>query len=137
MDSNIFAKTLRKNSTLAEQKLWKYLRRKDTGFKFRRQQAIGPYIVDFYCAAKRLIIELDGGQHTTEKDGARTAFLEQNGATILRFWNHDVLQNTDGVYYMVMRALGHDDFLSPSPAQALPGHPLSQGERGSIGTFCS
>ena len=75
------------------------------GFKFRRQVEIDGYIADFRCPEKRLIIEVDGGQHTPERDARRTAFLESQGFRILRFWNDDVLQNLDGVWTVIEEAL--------------------------------
>jgi hypothetical protein len=94
------------------------------GAKFRRQQPIGKYIVDFYCAKYKLIIELDGGQHTSEKDAPREQSLINNGATILRFWNNDVLQNTEGVYMKIIATITALSITSPSPVAALPRHPL-------------
>lgn len=94
------AKILRKHSTRAEVLLWSRLRSKQLGgIKFRRQQPIGSYIVDFVSFEKRIIIELDGGQHASQKqkDGLRDGQLKQYGYTVLRFWNNDVLENIDGV----------------------------------------
>jgi very-short-patch-repair endonuclease len=76
------------------------LRRKQLdGFRFRRQQPMGRYIVDFFCPEARLIIEIDGGQHMDRKkaDAVRTSWLEEKGYRVIRFWNNDVLANTDGV----------------------------------------
>jgi very-short-patch-repair endonuclease len=95
------ARKLRRNQTDAEKRLWSAIRNSQTGYKFRRQFPIEPYIVDFFCFEQKLIIELDGGQHTEEKDQERTYFLEQRDYRILRFWNHDVLGNIDGVLEMV------------------------------------
>jgi len=69
------------------------------GVKFRRQHAIGPYVVDFVCMGHRLIVEVDGGQHALQQDqdAARTRYLEDRGFTVVRFWNHDVLRDTDAV----------------------------------------
>ncbi len=97
-----FAKDLRKNSTEAEKLLWHYLRAKQFhGLKFRRQEIIGDYIVDFVCFAKKIVIELDGGQHAEEthtlKDQVRDQWLRNQGFTVLRFWNNDVLKNIEGV----------------------------------------
>jgi very-short-patch-repair endonuclease len=98
---------LRHSSTDAERKLWSILRsRQHGGAKFRRQAEIDGYIVDFLCPAKRLIIEFDGGQHSPERDGRRTAYLQNQGFRVIRFWNHDVLQNLDGVWMMIEEALG-------------------------------
>ncbi len=113
MPSNLtpLAKQLRTEMTDAERKLWHRLRAGQAGVKFRRQQPIGRYIVDFVCFEQKLIFELDGGQHADaiEKDGARTQWLESQGFTVLRFWNNDIMNNIEGV---LMRIL---DALSPSP----------------------
>ena len=95
-------KELRHNETQAEQIVWSWLRgNKLSGVKFRRQQPVGQYIVDFVSFNKKLIIEIDGGQHSLEgnkeNDGARTAWLESQGFRVLRFWNNDVSSNLDGV----------------------------------------
>jgi very-short-patch-repair endonuclease len=80
------SRQLRQAATEAEQKLWYYLRGgRLNGYKFRRQHAVPPYIVDFYCDAKRLVIELDGSQHNLQVDKARTRYLESQGLKILRF----------------------------------------------------
>ena len=96
------AKGLRKRSTDVEQLLWSRLRAgRFEGMKFRRQHPIGQYIADFVCLEKKLIIELDGGQHTLPdeilKDGQRDAWLEKEGYTVVRFWDNEVLTNTSGV----------------------------------------
>lgn len=94
------ARRLRKNQTDAEQCLWQRLRgRSLAGLKFRRQHPIGPYICDFVCVDQKLIIEIDGGQHTSnrEKDAARTAYLQSQGFRVVRFWNHEVLAATEAV----------------------------------------
>lgn len=72
------------------------------GVKFRRQQPIGPYIADFYSASLKLVIEADGGQHTSEKDAQRNTYMRDNGLTVLRFWNDDILQNEQGVYLTIL-----------------------------------
>lgn len=101
------ARNLRKNSTDAERHLWYYLRAGRLGFKFKRQVPIGAYIVDFVCLEKRLVIELDGGQHIDNKnyDTKRIDWLMTNGFKVLRFWNHDVFQQTPSVLEVVMSAL--------------------------------
>ena len=101
------ARNLRRRSTDAELKLWYYLRgrRQFEGAKFVRQEEIGPYITDFACRKLRLAIELDGGQHTPEIDAPRTEVIEAFGFRIIRFWNNDVLQNTDGVLEVVRREI--------------------------------
>ncbi|MEX5380796.1 endonuclease domain-containing protein [Acinetobacter towneri] len=97
-----FAKSMRHAATDAENLLWQLLRAKRfMELKFRRQQVIEPYIVDFYCHEIGLVIELDGGQHNTENgrayDVELTQFLEALGLTAVRYWNSDVLGRTDVV----------------------------------------
>ena len=100
------SRALRKNATDAERKLWSVLRRQQlNGFKFRKQVEIDGYIVDFLCAEQRLIIEVDGGQHSPARDARRTAFLQSQGFRLIRFWNNDVLQNLDGVWTTIEEAL--------------------------------
>lgn len=99
---------LRKEPTPAESKLWAYLRsRRLNGVKFRRQHAIGNYIVDFCAPRKKLIIELDGSQHLDQQeyDAQRTVFLESKGYRILRFWNNDVMNDTQTVLTVILEAL--------------------------------
>jgi len=106
---------LRKNQTDAERKLWRCLRARELGgFKFRRQYPIAPYIVDFICVEKRLIVEIDGGQHVTmtELDNTRTEFLNARGYRVLRFWNNEVLQQLDAVLARILDSLMHPH---PSP----------------------
>ncbi len=94
------ARLLRKQLTDTERLLWRYLRNRQLGsYKFRRQEIIGTYIVDFLCMETRLIIEADGGQHTENAayDDLRTKYLESEGYRILRFWNHEVFNNIDDV----------------------------------------
>jgi len=94
------ARTLRKALTPAESKLWAYLRKRQAGgVKFRRQHPIGPYITDFCSLSHRLVIEVDGSGHLnwTEYDARRTAYLEQRGYRVIRFWNHQVLNDIEEV----------------------------------------
>jgi very-short-patch-repair endonuclease len=93
--------------TPAERKLWSHLRSNQLGIDFRRQHAIGPYITDFCCIKKKLIIELDGGQHLEQEayDNERTTFLSSKGYRVLRFWNNDVLNDLDGVMHVILEAL--------------------------------
>jgi very-short-patch-repair endonuclease len=112
------ARALRKNPTEAEKLLWTQLRYWQVdGYKFRRQQPLGKYIVDFVCMEKRLIIELDGGQHAEQRDYdvERDAWLREQGFTVLRFWNNDVLQNINGVKDTILSELKSTPFLNPSP----------------------
>ena len=101
------ARRLRHSATDAERRLWFRLRTLVLPWKIRRQHPIGPYVVDFACPARKLAIELDGGQHAVqlEKDKARTEELARLGYRVIRFWNHDVLTNTDGVSEAIVRAL--------------------------------
>ena len=95
--------------TEAEKKLWFRLRLSQIGgHYFRRQVSIGNYAVDFACLKKKLIVEVDGGQHSWRKaeDDARTAELEARGYRVIRFWNNEVLENTDGVLLVIARTLG-------------------------------
>lgn len=98
MDILTKAKALRKNSTDIEKILWQKLRNRQlNGYKFKRQVPIGSYIVDFVCTAAKLIIEVDGGQHSEQidYDAKRTKFLESKNFTVVRFWNNEVLTNID------------------------------------------
>jgi very-short-patch-repair endonuclease len=114
----IRARQLRKNLTDAERLLWRRLRLWQVdGFKFRRQQPLENYIVDFVCLEKRLIIEVDGGQHAQQAnyDTDRDAWLRNQGFVILRFWNNDVLKNIDGVMEVIAKNLQSTPYLNPSP----------------------
>ena len=109
--ANERARTLRKNQTNAERKLWRKLRElKPMGFHFRRQAPVDRYIVDFICYSARLVIELDGGQHgqgdAPRMDSNRDAYLRNQGFDVLRFWNNDVFENTDGVMEVIGRKIG-------------------------------
>jgi very-short-patch-repair endonuclease len=101
---NSRARQLRVDATDAERRLWAVLRdRRLGGFKFRRQHRLGPFIVDFICFECRLIIEADGGQHADNKyDERRTAWLEQRGWRVVRYWNTDILANIEGVQEMIL-----------------------------------
>jgi very-short-patch-repair endonuclease len=97
-----FARHLRRNESDAERKLWSKLRsRQFQNLKFRRQQPLGKYIVDFVSFEKKIIIEVDGSQHmeprNNEKDMERTTYFEDEGYMVLRFWNNDILTNIEGV----------------------------------------
>lgn len=102
------AKAMRQEMSEAEAKLWQHLRAgRLNGHKFRRQQPMGNYIVDFMCVTPKLIVEADGGQHTEQAayDHARTAYLNSLGFTVLRFWNHEILQQTNDVLAEILRVL--------------------------------
>lgn len=101
---------LRKNLTLQEKKLWNIIRNKQiNNYKFLRQYIIGNYIVDFVCREKKLIIEIDGGQHNesskTEYDNKRTKYFESLGFKVLRFWNNEIDDNIEGVYEELLKYL--------------------------------
>ncbi len=100
------ARVLRNNSTEAEKYLWYLLRSENLGVKFRRQGIIGRHIVDFVCFERKLIIEVDGGQHANaDKDLTRDKWLKAQGYEVLRFWNNDVLSNRDGVMQKIVEFL--------------------------------
>jgi len=102
------ARQLRSAPTDAEIRLWSRIRRRQIGnFRFRRQHPIGPYVVDFFCPEAKLIVEVDGGQHAIREreDAERTQWLEQRGYSVLRFWNNEVLGNTEGVLLAIREAL--------------------------------
>ena len=101
------AAELRKNMTDAERKLWTYLERNQLGVPFRRQHAIGNFIVDFCCVKKKIIVELDGSQHLDlqEYDEDRTAYLKSRGYRVIRFWNNDVMNDINGVVLAITCAL--------------------------------
>ncbi len=115
------AKALRENSTKEEQKLWKYLKAKRLGgFKFRRQEPIGKYFVDFICFETKLIIELDGGHHNDaykkEYDFKRTQFLESCGFRIVRFWNNQIDNEMEKVLnYILQECRNRSPLLNPFP----------------------
>ncbi|MEW5972259.1 MAG: ATP-dependent RNA helicase HrpA [Pseudomonadota bacterium] len=133
-----FARSLRHNQTEAEQKLWQQLRaHRFEGAKFRRQHPLGPYVVDFVCLEKHLVIELDGGQHSEAEayDRQRDAWLEGQGFRVLRFWNNEVMQNLEGVLEAIRLALQSPSPQPPSPQgqEALLPSPRGgegRGERG-------
>ena len=114
------ARQLRKTATMAEVRLWSHLRRKQLdGFRFRRQHPLGSFIVDFFCPEARLVIEVDGGQHTEDNahDFARTEWLEARGYRVVRFWNSDVLSKTEDVLVAVLDALRARPRSLPSPSR--------------------
>jgi adenine specific DNA methylase Mod/very-short-patch-repair endonuclease len=132
-----FAREMRHAPTDAEQRLWYFLRdRRLGGYKFRRQHPVGNYIADFACIEGRLIVELDGGQHAElfqqEKDEAKTAFFTERGFRVLRFWNHQVLNDTQAVLEEILRVLEESPHPNPLPKgereMAHP-NPLPKGER--------
>ena len=120
-----FARSLRHGQTDAERKLWSVLRsRRFSGYKFRRQHPVGPYITDFCCPQKGLVVELDGGQHAgqIQRDIRRTHFLESQGYRVLRFWDNDVLKEPHSVFEVILRTLKSPRFGS-SPPSSCPSPP--------------
>ena len=113
------ARRLRREATDAELLLWRALREARPSIKVRRQHPIGPYVADFAIPACKLVIEIDGGQHTAavEADARRTEELNGRGYRVIRFWNNDVLDNLDGVLEMIVAAIverpPHPDPLPP------------------------
>lgn len=126
-------RTLRRNATETETLLWSRLRNRQLeGFKFRHQVWLGPFIADFYCKEAKLIIEVDGSQHSerAKYDHRRSEYLAQQGNRILRFWNNEVLENLDGVL-IAIRAELLSRVPSPSRPAAQAGPlPLPGRERG-------
>ncbi len=111
---------LRRNMTDAERKLWGMLRGRQMGdLKFRRQHPFEDYILDFVCLEKKIAVEIDGGQHqeSMTEDGIRTKALENAGFRVVRFWNHEVLQQPDAVVERIWQEVaGKKDPSSPLPS---------------------
>jgi len=95
--------------------MWRHLKGKRLeGFKFRRQEPIGNYVADFVCYEKRIIVEVDGGQHCREKDSERDKWFEGQGFKVLRFWNNEVLKNMQGVWEVIRKyCLPHPPLTPP------------------------
>ncbi len=111
------ARALRRRPTMAEQLLWTHLRNRGlAGAKFRRQAPVGPYVADFLCAEARLVVEVDGGQHAENAaDAARDAWLGENGYSVGRYWNNDVLGTIEGVLEdIAARLAGRAQPLTPT-----------------------
>jgi very-short-patch-repair endonuclease len=112
------ARTLRRDATEAERKLWQNLRQPP--FKqhhFRRQATIGPYFADFASHLLRMVIELDGGQHSdSTSDETRTQYLEANGYRVVRFWNNEVFENISGVLSAIDAAVNAERPPTPNPS---------------------
>jgi len=117
------ARVLRQHLTDAERRLWYHLQNRQLGgWKFRRQHPVGPFIVDFICLEKKVVIEVDGGQHAEneELDTQRSAYLKEMGYHILRFWNNEVLQETEAVLTTIFASL-EDAPPHPSPLPPMGG----------------
>ncbi|MGH8146542.1 MAG: endonuclease domain-containing protein [Rhodanobacteraceae bacterium] len=109
------ARSMRPTGTDAGHKLWQRLRASQlNGFKFRRQYPIPPYIVDFACLKPRVVVELDGSQHGGEQDATRTHFLRAQGFRVMRFWDNDVLRQTDAILEAILSAV-ENRTLTPTP----------------------
>ena len=110
------ARRLRRDATEVEKRLWRALRTMNPPWKFRRQHPVGRRIVDFACPARKLAIELDGGQHADrqEADAARSAELAQDGYRVIRFWNGEVIDNLDGVLQAILMALERSETPPPT-----------------------
>jgi very-short-patch-repair endonuclease len=110
LDLKYIRRKLRSEMPKSEVVLWSYLKGKQLGYKFRRQHSIGPYIVDFYCPAKRLVIEVDGETHLEQsqvtKDHQRDSYFHANYIRILRFLNTDIKENVRGVIESIGRVIG-------------------------------
>lgn len=118
-----FARKLRQEQTDAENLLWSHLRAyRLGGLQFRRQQPIGPYVVDFFCPEMKLVVELDGGQHQERisYDQERDAWHQVEGYTVLRYWNNEVIGNLAGVLENIGRVAGAFAEASPSPQPLSP-----------------
>jgi len=112
---------LRRDQTDAEKTLWRQVRGKQLkGKKFFRQYSVGPYILDFYCPVLKLAVELDGGQHSDEEmkiyDNVRSEYMQQQGINVIRFWNHEVLQQLEAVLAKIAELIERQEQLpSNSP----------------------
>lgn len=127
-----FARELRGNQTDVEKKLWHLLRNKRFfGYKFYREVPIGNYIADFVCKSEKLIIELDGGQHATQKnyDQERTEFLTKQGFKVIRFWNNELNESLEVVLLTILSALRNESLTMSPNTQDTLSPPLSQSER--------
>jgi very-short-patch-repair endonuclease len=124
----VIARRLRRDATDAERRLWYALRQSGFRWKFRRQHPIGQRIADLACPARKLVIELDGGQHMDSRDDeVRGAELARHGYRVIRFWNTDVLDNTEGVLEMIRHALESSPphLTSPPPRAERNGYGVS------------
>ncbi|MFD1107558.1 endonuclease domain-containing protein [Sphingobium olei] len=114
------ARALRNNATDAERALWQAISaRKVRGIRFNRQVPIGPFICDFVARSIGLVIEVDGSQHGEEVDRQRTSYIEAQGFRVIRFWNHDVLGNIEGVIDEIERVIAN--MPSPNPSRRREG----------------
>jgi very-short-patch-repair endonuclease len=123
------ARTMRRQPTELEKRLWRHLSNAQLGgFKFRRQAVLAPYIVDFFCPAKGLIVELDGETHAAQKDDQRDVTLATRGFTTIRFTNDDVRDNMDGVLTTILENLRALPDRWPGPQLGPTPNPSPEGE---------
>jgi len=123
------ARDMRSAMTDAERKLWgQFSRKRILGVRFRRQVPLGRYIGDFVCLPARLIVEVDGGQHTAERDAARSAWLESQGFVVMRFWTGDVLTGIDGVVEAIQARIARI-LATPPPTPSRKGRGLESASR--------
>ena len=127
------ARKMRKEPSGPEAKLWYFMKGKNLGgFRFRRQHPIDRFIVDFYCHETKLVVELDGNSHAEQReyDAIRTAWLESKGYTVIRFWNNQVVQDTESVLQLILakcEELSDEPRPSPSPSRGEGNGPLTVG----------
>ena len=121
---------LRNGMTDAERRLWSKLRGEQLGVKFRRQHPSGPYVLDFACLSPKVVVEVDGSQHLDQVsyDAHRSAWLEGQGYTVLRFWANEVLSETDGVVGRIVEVLIASAGAAPSPTLPQRGRGSTQGD---------
>jgi very-short-patch-repair endonuclease len=119
--SKKFSRSLRKQPTDAERFLWQRLRGQQLGVGFRRQHPFLHYVLDLVCLDRKLVIEVDGGQHAEgQRDRSRDSALQAAGFKVLRFWNNEVLTQTDAVVEQIVRELALSSLVTPSPPPPLP-----------------
>ena len=128
------ARGLRRSLGPIERRLWRYLRGAQLGVEFRRQHPVGPYVVDFYCAAVRLAIEVDGDEHANRqgRDARRTRYLNGKGIHVIRFTNRDVWTNCRGVCEFLALEIAHRVAMTPSRRAGRADLPLSGGGEGIV-----
>jgi very-short-patch-repair endonuclease len=120
---------MRRNPTEFEKRLWRHLSNRQLGgFKFRRQATLDPFIADFFCPSKGLVVEVDGETHFSEEDVRRDAFLSRRGFTTIRFTNDEVRDNMDGVLIKILETLQRIPDRGPSDTDSPTPNPSPEGE---------